>query len=161
MKCPFCGHGEDKVVDSREEDDYVRRRRECLKCERRYTTYERIESIPLMVVKKDGRREPFDRRKILVGVTKACEKRPVSMERLEEFTHEIERSLQNKFEKEVKSEAIGTEVMKRLHALDDVAYVRFASVYHQFKDLNEFMEEVNDLIMNRKNKVTSDKKNHH
>ena len=160
MKCPFCGHGEDKVVDSREEDDYARRRRECLKCERRYTTYERIESIPLMVVKKDGRREPFDRRKILVGVTKACEKRPVSMERLEEFTHEIERSLQNKFEKEVKSQEIGTEVMKRLHTLDDVAYVRFASVYHQFKDLNEFMEEVNDLITNRKHKVTAGKKNH-
>jgi len=160
VKCPFCGHGEDKVVDSREseEDDYIRRRRECLKCERRYTTYERIESIPLMVVKKDGRREPFDWRKILTGLTKACEKRSISMEQLEELAHAIERSLQNKFEKEVNSKEIGTEVMKRLHELDDVAYVRFASVYHQFKDLNEFMEEVSDLITNRKNKVGSVKK---
>lgn len=150
MKCPFCGHEEDKVVDSREEVDYIRRRRECLKCERRYTTYERIESIPLMVVKKDGRREPFDRRKILMGLTKACEKRPVSVERLEELAHEIERALQNKFEKEVKSQEIGAEAMKRLHTIDDVAYVRFASVYHQFKDLNEFMEEVSDLITKKK-----------
>ena len=155
MKCPFCGHGEDRVVDSREseENDYIRRRRECLKCERRYTTYERIESIPLMVVKKDGRREPFDRKKILAGLTKACEKRPVSMEQLGELTHTIERSLQNKFEKEVNSKEIGAEVMKRLHGLDDVAYVRFASVYHQFKDLNEFMEEVHDIITHRKNKL--------
>ncbi|MBI4436341.1 MAG: transcriptional repressor NrdR [Candidatus Omnitrophica bacterium] len=153
MKCPFCGHGEDKVVDSRESDenDYIRRRRECLKCERRYTTYERIESIPLMVVKKDGRRQPFDRKKILLGLTKACEKRPISMEQLEELTDTIERTLQNKFEKEVMSREIGTEVMKRLHAMDDVAYVRFASVYHQFRDLNEFMDEVKDLITNRKN----------
>lgn len=160
MKCPFCGHREDKVVDSREseEDDYIRRRRECLKCERRFTTYERIESIPLMVVKKDGRREPFDRRKILTGLTKACEKRPVSMDQLEELTDVIERMLQNKFEKEVHSKEIGTEVMRRLHGLDDVAYVRFASVYHQFKDLNEFMEEVSDLIMNRKKNHAERKK---
>lgn len=161
MKCPFCGYAESKVVDSREseEDDYIRRRRECLKCERRFTTYERIESIPLMVVKKDGRREAFDRKKILTGMTKACEKRPVSMEQLAQLAQEIERALQNKFEKEVNSREIGVEVMKRLHTLDDVAYVRFASVYHQFKDLNEFMEEVNDLILNRtKNKVASSKK---
>ena len=160
MKCPFCGHGEGKVVDSREseEDDYIRRRRECLKCERRYTTYERLESIPLMVVKKDGRREPFDRRKILTGLTKACEKRPVSMEQLAELTEAIERTLQNKFEKEVQSKEIGTEAMKRLHGLDEVAYVRFASVYHQFKDLNEFREEVNDLLNNRKNKSGAGKK---
>ena len=158
MRCPFCGHEEDKVVDSREEVDYIRRRRECLKCDRRYTTYERLESIPLMVVKKDGRREPFDRRKILTGLTKACEKRPVSVERLEELAHEIERALQNKFEKEVQSKEIGTEAMKRLHAIDDVAYVRFASVYHQFKDLNEFMEEVSDLITNRKKATAGGKK---
>lgn len=160
MKCPFCGHGEDRVVDSREsaEDVYIRRRRECLKCERRYTTYERIESIPLMVVKKDGRRESFDRKKVLTGLMKACEKRPVSMERLAEVTDQIERALQNKFEKEVNSKEIGSEVMKRLHTLDDVAYVRFASVYHQFKDLNEFMEEVNDLITNRKQKGSPPKK---
>ena len=158
MRCPFCGHEEDKVVDSREEVDYIRRRRECLKCDRRYTTYERLESIPLMVVKKDGRREPFDRRKILTGLTKACEKRPVSVERLEELAHEIERALQNKFEKEVQSKEIGTEAMKKLHAIDDVAYVRFASVYHQFKDLNEFMEEVSDLITNRKKATAGGKK---
>ncbi len=154
MRCPFCGHSEDRVVDSREseEDVYIRRRRECLKCERRFTTYERIESIPLMVVKKDGRREPFDRRKVLGGITKACEKRSISMEQLEEITDAIERALQNKFEKEVQSKAVGEEVMKQLQPLDDVAYVRFASVYHQFKDLNEFAEEVNDLILNRKGK---------
>jgi len=160
MKCPFCGHGEAKVVDSREseEDDYIRRRRECLKCERRYTTYERIESIPLMVVKKDGRREAFDRRKVLMGLTKACEKRPIPMEQLDDLTHDIERTLQNKFEKEVKSQEIGNELMKRLHQLDDVAYVRFASVYHQFKDLDEFVAEVNDLITNRKGKGSPKKK---
>lgn len=160
MKCPFCGYGESKVVDSREseEDDYIRRRRECLKCERRYTTYERIESIPLMVVKKDGRREIFDRKKILKGLMTACEKRPVSMEQLEELTYAVERTLHNKFEKEVKSQEIGNEAMKRLHVLDDVAYVRFASVYHQFKDLNEFVEEVNELILNRKDKTGPNRK---
>ncbi|MFH1857405.1 MAG: transcriptional regulator NrdR [Candidatus Omnitrophota bacterium] len=164
MKCPFCGHREDRVVDSREseENDYIRRRRECLKCTRRFTTYERIENISLMVVKKDGRRELFDRKKILLGLTKACEKRPVSMEQLAAVADDIERALQNKFEKEVQSKEIGEEVMKRIHALDDVAYVRFASVYHQFKDLNEFMEEVNDLILNRdkigKTKTHSPKK---
>lgn len=152
MKCPFCGHREDKVIDSREsdQDDYIRRRRECLKCERRFTTYERIEGIALMVVKKDGRREPFDRKKILAGLTKACEKRPISTERLEELTDAIERSLQKRFDKEVQSKQIGEEVMRRLHELDEVAYVRFASVYRQFKDLNEFMGELKEMLSNRR-----------
>ena len=152
MKCPFCGHGEDRVIDSREseEDDYIRRRRECLKCERRFTTYERIEGISLMVVKKDGRREPFDRKKILSGLTKACEKRPISTETLEELTDTIERNLQKRFEKEVHSKQIGEEVIQRLHALDEIAYVRFASVYRQFKDLNEFMGELKEMLSNKK-----------
>ena len=152
MKCPFCGHREDKVIDSREseEDDYIRRRRECLKCERRFTTYERIEGISLMVVKKDGRREPFDRKKILAGLTRACEKRPVSTETLEELTDTIERSLQKRFDKEVQTKQIGEELMHRLHGLDEVAYVRFASVYRQFKDLNEFMGELKEMLSNRK-----------
>ena len=152
MKCPFCGHREDKVIDSREseEDDYIRRRRECLKCERRFTTYERIEGISLMVVKKDGRREPFDRKKILAGLTRACEKRPVSTETLEELTDTIERNLQKRFDKEVQSKQIGEEVIQRLHGLDEVAYVRFASVYRQFKDLNEFMGELKEMLGNRK-----------
>ena len=152
MKCPFCGHREDKVIDSREseEDDYIRRRRECLKCERRFTTYERIEGISLMVVKKDGRREPFDRKKILAGLTKACEKRPISTETLEELTDTIERTLQKRFDKEVQAKQIGEELMHRLHELDEVAYVRFASVYRQFKDLNEFMGELKEIISNKK-----------
>ena len=156
MRCPFCGHREDRVIDSREseEDDYIRRRRECLKCERRFTTYERIEGISLMVVKKDGRREPFDRKKILAGLTKACEKRPVSTETLEALTDTIERNLQKRFDKEVHSKQIGEELMHRLHALDEVAYVRFASVYRQFKDLNEFMGELKGMLSTRKpNKV--------
>jgi len=152
MKCPFCGHGEDRVIDSREseEEDYIRRRRECLKCERRFTTYERIEGISLVVVKKDGRREPFDRKKILSGLTKACEKRPVSTETLEELTDAIERNLQKRFDKEVHSKQIGEELMHRLHELDEVAYVRFASVYRQFKDLHEFMGELKGIIENKK-----------
>ena len=163
MKCPFCGHGEDRVIDSREseENDYIRRRRECLKCERRFTTYERIEGISLMVVKKDGRREPFDRKKILTGLIKACEKRPISTEKLEELTDTIERNLQKRFDKEVHSKQIGEEVIQRLHALDEVAYVRFASVYRQFKDLNEFMGELKEMLSNKKpthvGKVNKDK----
>ena len=152
MKCPFCGHAEDKVVDSREsaEDVYIRRRRECFKCERRFTTYERIEGISLMVVKKDGRREPFDRTKILMGLVKACEKRPIPTETLEEITDAIERTLQKRFEKEVHSKQVGEEVIRSLHDLDEVAYVRFASVYRQFKDLNEFMGELKEMLSNRK-----------
>lgn len=148
MNCPFCGHSEDKVIDSRSSGDgaQVRRRRECLKCGRRFTTYEYIEEIPLMVIKKDGRREPFDRKKILNGVIRACEKRPVSMEKMEDLVSGIERSIYKKFEKEVSSTQIGEAVMERLTNLDEVAYVRFASVYRQFKDVNQFMRELRDIL---------------
>ncbi|MFH0772430.1 MAG: transcriptional regulator NrdR [Candidatus Omnitrophota bacterium] len=148
MKCPFCGNIEDKVVDSRAsaEGDTIRRRRECLKCHKRFTTYERLEEIPLMVIKKDGRREPFDRKKLLAGILKACEKRPVATERIEAMIDEIERSLQKNYEREVSSSRIGELVMKELHNLDEVAYVRFASVYRQFKDINHFMKELSGLL---------------
>jgi len=148
MRCPYCGNAEDKVVDSREnaEGDSTRRRRECLKCLKRYTTYEHVEKAPLMVIKKDGRREPFDRNKILAGLLRACEKRPIGMEKLEEIVDDIERHLQREHEKEVKSSEIGEIIMSKLHALDEVAYVRFASVYRQFKDINEFMKEIKDLL---------------
>lgn len=148
MKCPFCGHLEDRVIDSRlsKEGNAIRRRRECLKCRRRFTTYEAIEDIMPMVIKKDGRREPFDRQKILHGLKKACEKRPISMEVLESIVDEIERKVQDSTEKEIPSSTIGEEVMRRLQNLDDVAYVRFASVYRQFKDINEFMKELKDIL---------------
>jgi len=148
MKCPFCGHDEDKVVDSRGSGDgtAIRRRRECLKCEKRFTTYEKIEEQELMVIKKDDRREPFDRHKVLAGLLKACEKRPVSMERLEGLVDELERELSQEFEREVPSKEIGERVMRRLHALDPVAYVRFASVYREFKDVEQFMRELKDLL---------------
>jgi transcriptional repressor NrdR len=147
MKCPYCGNLEDKVVDSRSstEGNSIRRRRECLKCERRFTTYEHIEEVPLMVVKKDSRREPFDRKKILSGLLKACEKRPISMEKLGELVDNIEYTLQKNYEKEVTSKEIGELAMKSLQQLDDIAYVRFASVYRQFKDVNQFMKEIKDL----------------
>lgn len=148
MKCPFCGNAEDKVIDSRagSEGISIRRRRECLKCGRRFTTYERTEEISLMVIKKDGRRESFDRKKVLSGILKACEKRPISMEKLEETVDIIERTLQKDFEKEVGSHEIGELVMRFLHDLDDIAYVRFASVYRQFKDINQFLHELKDLL---------------
>lgn len=148
MKCPYCGDIEDKVVDSRlsAENISVRRRRECLKCGHRFTTYEHIEELALMVIKKDGRREPFDRKKILSGVLKACEKRPISIEKLENLVDNVERLIQRKFEKEVKGSEVGELVMKELHALDDVAYVRFASVYRQFRDINQFMRELKDIL---------------
>ena len=148
MKCPFCGHKEDKVIDSRssEEGRSIRRRRECLKCKRRFTTYENIEEASLMVIKKDGRREPFDRKKILSGVKKACEKRPISTQQLEELIDKIEYTLQSKFEKEVEASAIGELLMELLYNLDEVAYVRFASVYRQFKDINQFMKELRGLL---------------
>ena len=151
MKCPYCGHLEDKVVDSREGEDgeTVRRRRECLQCTRRFTTYERSEKLPLMVVKKDGRREPFDRQKLLAGLRKACEKRPVSMEQLDRFVDDLERDLVSAYEKEAASAAIGELVMERLHGLDEVAYVRFASVYRQFKDINQFMGELKGILDQR------------
>ncbi len=151
MKCPFCGHPEDKVVDSREgrEGRVVRRRRECLACSRRFTTYERVDEIPFMVVKKDGRREPFDRNKLLVGLVKACEKRPVPMNALEAVVDEVENLLQESPEKELSAAVIGERLMERLKSLDQVAYVRFASVYRQFRDLNAFMEELKGLLGQR------------
>ncbi len=148
MKCPFCGHKEDKVIDSRssEEGRSIRRRRECLNCKRRFTTYENIEETSLMVIKKDNRREAFDKKKLLAGIKKACEKRPISVERLEELADKIEYSQQSKFEKEVEANQIGELVMSLLYELDEVAYVRFASVYRQFKDINQFMKELKGLL---------------
>ena len=148
MRCPFCGHNEDKVIDSREASDglAVRRRRECLHCRRRYTTYERAEESPLLVLKRDGRREQFNRKKILDGIVKACEKRPVSLEKIEALVDEVEREIRQEFDTEVSSVEIGERVMRRLHELDEVAYVRFASVYRSFKDLPQFMKELRDLL---------------
>lgn len=148
MKCLFCGNKNNKVVDSRDssEGTSIRRRRECLKCKRRFTTYEYIEETPLMVIKKDGRREPFDRKKIVSGLLKACEKRPISMEKVENAVESIERQLMRKFDKEVSSEAVGELVMERLAKLDEIAYVRFASVYRQFKDVSQFMKELKDIL---------------
>ncbi|MFH1304886.1 MAG: transcriptional regulator NrdR [Candidatus Omnitrophota bacterium] len=144
MKCPFCGSVDDKVIDSRMSGEglNIRRRRECLKCEKRFTTYEYVERAPLMVVKRDGTRKRFDREKIKEGVIKACEKRPVSMDRIEEVIETIEREVQKKAESEVKSTVIGNMVMKELYELDEVAYVRFASVYRRFKDVSYFMKEL-------------------
>lgn len=148
MKCPYCSHQDDKVVDSRssQEGVSVRRRRECLKCSRRFTTYEYVEQTPLMVIKKDEGREPFDRKKILSGLLKACEKRPVSVGKIENCVEEIEKRIHNNFDCEVKSSQIGEMLMEMLHELDDVAYVRFASVYRQFKDINQFMKELKGLL---------------
>ena len=154
MKCPFCGHLEDKVVDSRLSSDgeATRRRRECGGCQRRFTSYERVEEIMPMVVKKDGRREPFDRQKVLSGLKKACEKRPVSMDTLEKVVDEIEKKLLEGADKEISSAAVGEEIMRRLQELDKVAYVRFASVYREFKDINEFVRELTDLLGTEKTK---------
>jgi transcriptional repressor NrdR len=148
MKCPFCGYTEDKVVDSRtsSDDAIIRRRRECLKCGKRFTTYERIERVELMVIKKDGRREEFNREKILIGLRKACEKRPISIEKLEEMTNKIEAEIEKRNEREISSKIIGELVMKYLHNLDQVAYVRFASVYKEFKDLEEFKQALDKLL---------------
>jgi transcriptional repressor NrdR len=148
LKCPFCKAGHSRVVDSRASADgfAIRRRRECLSCNRRYTTYERIEESPLRVVKKDGRREPFDRRKILMGLLKACEKRPVSMDTLEEIVSRIEHHVTDQFEREVPSKFIGRQVMRELRKVDPVAYVRFASVYRDFKDVSEFVEEIQPML---------------
>lgn len=152
MKCPFCGHPEDRVVDSREgkEGHVVRRRRECLECSRRFTTYERIDEIPFMVVKKDGRREPFDRQKLLSGLVRACEKRPVPMKVLEGVVDDIETTVQESPEREIPTTVIGERLMTRLKETDKVAYVRFASVYRQFGDLNDFLEELKGLLEQRK-----------
>ena len=154
MRCPYCSSLENKVVDSRmgKEGESIRRRRECLTCEGRFTTYERVEEVLPLVIKKDGRREPFDRLKILNGLKKACEKRPVGVEALERAVTDIEKSLQEKGLKEIHSAMIGTEVMERLHNLDEVAYVRFASVYRSFRDINEFMNELKDILSAKKMK---------
>ncbi len=152
MKCPFCDELEDKVVDSRmaKEGEVIRRRRECLGCKRRYTTYERVEEILPMVVKKDGRRESFDRTKILAGLKKACEKRPISTATIEDVTDRIEKRIQEMGETEIESRIVGEELMKELHQLDQVAYVRFASVYREFKDIDQFMDELKTLTQQRR-----------
>ena len=151
MKCPFCGHLQDKVVDSREskEGDAIRRRRQCLECNRRFTSYERIDEIPYMVVKKDGRRERFERQKVLAGLLKACEKRPVSMIQLETIADKAEMMVQDSSEREVSTTVIGELIMNELKSLDKVAYVRFASVYLDFKDVQEFMSELKELLKSR------------
>lgn len=160
MKCPFCGSIEDKVIDSRtsKEGDAIRRRRECLKCGKRFTSYERVEDVLPMVIKKDGRREPFDRLKILNGLKKACEKRPIGIETLEAITDAIEKKLLGLGVKEIQSTWIGEEVMTALKELDKVAYVRFASVYRQFKDINELMNEVKTLFEHSKDSFKPSKK---
>ena len=148
MRCPYCGYSESKVIDSRPADEgaSIRRRRECLSCSKRFTTYETVESLPMVVVKKDGSRQSFDRRKVLGGMIRACEKRPVPLAELEKIAEEIEQDLQNSMEREISTETIGERVMERLRAVDQVAYVRFASVYRQFKDIDTFMAELNKLL---------------
>ncbi len=148
MRCPFCLYDDSKVLDSRstEEGASIRRRRECAQCGKRFTTYERLEDVPLMVIKKDGRREAFNRAKVLNGVLRACEKRPVAMDAIEALVDDVERELRSSLEREASSEQIGLLVMERLRALDEVAYVRFASVYRQFKDINRFMDELKELL---------------
>jgi len=151
MRCPFCGHLEDKVVDSREakDGDAIRRRRECLECGRRFTSYERIDEIPYMVVKKDGRREIFDRNKIMSGLMRACEKRPISTAQLEGIVDEVEKEVQDSLDREVSTSEIGKIIMRRLKTLDKVAYVRFASVYLEFEDVSAFMTELKALVDSR------------
>lgn len=152
MKCIYCGHPESKVIDSRSGEDgtAIRRRRECLKCAKRFTTYEKVESVPLIVIKKDGSRQTFRREKIIDGLVRACEKRPVSLQQIEDLTDEIESKFYNSFEREIPSEKIGELVMEKLKSLDEVAYVRFASVYRQFKDVNTFIKEIEKLISDSK-----------
>ncbi len=148
MNCPFCGFKEDRVIDSREskEGDVIRRRRECLQCLRRFTTYERIDEIPYMVVKKDGRREKFDRQKVLTGLLKACEKRPVGMAKLAQLVDEVEGLLSEKAEREIDTTEVGEFLMRRLAGLDKIAYVRFASVYRDFQDVEAFFNELKDMM---------------
>ena len=152
MTCPFCGYREDKVIDSREskDGDAIRRRRQCVSCERRFTTYERCDEIPYMVVKKDGRREKFDRQKVLAGLLRACEKRPVSMGKLAELVNDVETYLSENPEREVTTTDIGERLMERLRALDKIAYVRFASVYRDFQDIEEFLGELKNVMLQRK-----------
>ena len=151
MKCPYCGYQESKVVDSRHSEDglSIRRRRECLSCQERFTTYETVECLPIVVIKRGGIRQAFDRNKILNGMLRACEKRPVPMQALEAATDEIEQSIQNSLDREVSTEKIGELVMEKLKPLDEVAYVRFASVYRQFKDIDSFMRELNKILEER------------
>ena len=153
MKCPFCSFTESKVIDSRptEDETSIRRRRECMDCGKRFTTYEKIESVPLRVVKKDKSREMFDREKLLNGLLRACEKRPVSLDQLQKIVDDIEQDAYSGLEKEITTERIGQKVMDALKGLDEVSYVRFASVYRQFKDINTFMEELNTLLSDREN----------
>jgi transcriptional repressor NrdR len=162
MRCPYCGHPENKVIDSREskEGDSIRRRRECLDCSKRFTTYEHVVEIELIVIKKDGRREPFSREKLLTGIERACEKRPVAVESMEHEVNEILKLLLSQFEREVPSNVIGEMVMERLKKMDKVAYVRFASVYRQFKEIDEFMSELEELLkpLDRKASRKSDAK---
>jgi len=148
VKCAYCGHMGDKVVDSREsrEGDVIRRRRECLECGRRFTSYERVDEVPYMVIKKDGRRERFERQKLIAGLLKACEKRPVTVSALEAIADRVEATLQDRPEKEISTDEIGTSLMLELKQLDKVAYVRFASVYRDFRDIGEFMAELKDLV---------------
>ena len=148
MKCPFCGHMEDKVIDSRPAEDgsAIRRRRECLSCSSRFTTYEKVELLPLLVIKKDGTREAYSQEKLLGGLMKACEKRPVSTEQLEQIVTYVENQIQNTAKREISTNDIGEMVMLKLKEIDEVAYVRFASVYRQFKDVNSFMEELQDML---------------
>ncbi len=151
MKCPFCGHIDSKVVDSRPAEDgtSIRRRRECLECHKRFTTFEVMESLPVVVIKRDGSRQSFDRNKLLNGMIRACEKRPVAFDTLERIVAEIEQTLQNEMDREVPSTRIGEMVMDRLKGVDEVAYVRFASVYRQFKDISTFMAELNKLLQEK------------
>ena len=155
MKCPFCGHTESRVIDSRptDESSRIRRRRECLECGKRFTTYEVVESLPIVVVKKDKSREPFDRKKLLNGLLRACEKRPVPVERLDRAVDEIEARIQNSLEREVPTTKIGEYVMDQLLHIDDVAYIRFASVYRQFKDIEAFNEAIRKLMENEDKKT--------
>jgi len=148
LKCPFCGFEDSKVIDSRATEDNmaIRRRRECLKCNKRYTTYEKVEDIPILVIKKDSSREYFDKSKIINGLIKACQKRPVSRQQIEDIAFEIEKSLSNEMVTEVKSQDVGEMIMEKLKELDEVSYVRFASVYRQFKDINTFMREISSLL---------------
>lgn len=148
MKCPYCGYLESKVIDTRPTEDgsSIRRRRECMECAKRYTTYEKVETLPILVIKKDHSREPFDKEKIINGLVRATQKRPVSMQQMEQIADDIERSISNRMVSEITSDDIGNMVMERLKSVDEVAYVRFASVYRQFKDINTFFEEIKSLM---------------
>ena len=159
MKCPYCGEIDNKVIDSRLSKDasVIRRRRECIVCDRRFTTYEHIEEIPIMIIKKDGRREVFNREKVRAGFKKACEKRNISVNVIEEAIDNLERDLRETGEKEIPASFVGEKIMTMLHGLDDVAYVRFASVYREFKDVNDFVAELKTLLSNHEQKQTADK----